>query len=82
MIAFAKDTGNPIPAAVLCGVGDTESGLEAAVGAFKRNPKSPVLEFLAAKVGPDLDAIVLQIDERLDEANIERPPMVEWWLSL
>ena len=42
----------------------------------------PVLEFLAAKVGPDLDAIVLQIDDRLDEENIERPPMVDWWLSL
>ena len=82
LIAFAKETGNPIPAAVLYGVGDSESGLEAAIGAFKRNSKSPVLEFLAAKVGPDLDAIILQIDERLDEANIDRPAMIEWWLSI
>lgn len=82
LIAFAKDTGNPIPAAVLYGVGDSESGLEAAVGAFKRNSKSPVLEFLAAKIGPDIDSIVLEIDERLDEANLPKPPMVEWWLSL
>ena len=45
LIAFAKETGNPIPAAVLYGVGDEESGLEAAVGAYKRTLKSPVLEF-------------------------------------
>lgn len=82
LIAFAKDTGNPIPAAVLYGVGDSESGLEAAVAAFKRNSKSPVLEFLAAKIGPNIDAIVLEIDERLGEANLPKPPMVEWWLSL
>ena len=81
LIAFAKETGNPIPAAVLYGVGDEESGLEAAVGAYKRTLKSPVLEFLAAKIGPDLDAIVKQIDERLEEADVPRPPMIEWWFS-
>ena len=44
---------------------------------IKRTLKSPVLEFLAAKIGPDLDAIVKQIDERLDEADVPRPPMID-----
>ena len=51
------------------------------MGAYKRTLKSPVLEFLAAKIGPDLDAIVKQIDERLEEADVPRPPMIEWWFS-
>ena len=66
---------------MLYGVGDAESGLEAAVGAYQRTLKSPVLEFLAAKIGPDLDAIVEQIDQRLEEADVPRPPMIEWWFS-
>jgi len=81
LIAFAKNTGNPIPAATLYGIGEPEAGLDAAVGAFTYSLKSPVLEFLAAKIGPDLDIIVEQIDERLDAADVERPLMVEWYLS-
>ena len=81
LIAFAKKTGNPIPAATLYGIGEPEAGLEAAVAAFTYSLKSPVLEFLAAKIGPDLDIIVEQIDERLEAADVERPGSVEWYLS-
>ena len=81
LIAFAQDTGNPIPAATLYGIGDAKAGLEAAVGALTYNSKSPVLEFLAAKIGPDLDIIVEQIDARLEAADVERPLMVDWYLS-
>ena len=81
LIAFAKDTGNPIPAATLYGIGDAQAGLEAAVGAFTYSLKSPVLEFLAAKVGPDLDVIVEQIDARLEAADVDRPLTVDWYLS-
>lgn len=81
LIAFAKDTGNPIPAATLYGIGDAQAGLDAAVGAFTYSLKSPVLEFLAAKIGPDLDVIVQQIDERLEEADVDRPLSIEWYLS-
>ena len=81
LIAFAQDTGNPIPAAILYDLKDEGAGLEAAVGAFIRNPKSPVLEFLAAKIGPNLDEIVLAIDAKLDEENAPRPKMISWWLD-
>ena len=81
LIAFATETGNPIPAAVLYEIGAAEAGLKAAVGAFMKSSKSPVLEFLAAKIGPDLDNIVMDIDEGLEAEGVMRPPMVEWWLS-
>ena len=72
---------NPIPAAILYDLKDEKSGLEAAVGAFICNPKSPVLEFLAGKMGPNLDEIVLAIDARLDEEHAPRPKMLQWWLD-
>ena len=81
LVAFAQDTGNPIPAAILYDLKDEKSGLEAAVGAFICNPKSPVLEFLAGKIGSNLDEIVLAIDARLDEEHAPRPKMLQWWLD-
>ena len=81
IVAFAEDTGNPIPAAILYGLNDHSSGLKAAVGAFKRNPKSPVLEFLAGRIGPDLDQIVLQIIAALEAENHGCPATLKLWRS-
>ena len=81
LVAFAQDTGNPIPASILYSLKDFDSGLEAAVGAFICNSKSPVLEFLAARLGPNLDDIVLAIDARLEEKDAPRPKRIQWWLD-
>ncbi len=81
LVAFAQDTGNPIPAAILYALGAQSAGLDAAVGAFICKPKSPVLEFLASKIGPELDSIVQAIDLRLKAENAPRPRMLQWWLD-
>ncbi len=79
LVAFAEDTGNPIPASVLYKVNAESYGLRAAIGAFRRNPKTPVLEFLAATVGPNIDDIVQQIIEELDSDIL--PPVLAWWMD-
>lgn len=79
LVAFAEDTGNPIPAAVLYGFNDERAAFQAAVGSFRRNPKSPVLEFLFARVGPNIDAFVARIVEELSSDGRPLPPMLEWW---
>ena len=81
LVAFAEDTGNPIPAAVLYGYNDERSAFRAAVGAFRRNPKSPVLEFLLARVGPQIDPFVAEIVAELKSDRRPLPPMLEWWDS-
>ena len=79
LVAFAEDTGNPIPASVLFRVNAESEGLRAAVGAFRRNPKSPVLEFLTATVGPDIENIVQNIVSELDADIL--PPILSWWMG-
>lgn len=79
LVAFAEDTGNPIPASVLYRVNAEEAGLKAAVGAFRRNPKTPVLEFLTATIGPEIETIVQDIVGELDSDIL--PPVLAWWMG-
>ena len=81
LVAFAEDTGNPIPAAVLYSFNDERAAFRSAVGAFRRNPKSPVLEFLLARVGPNIDKFVQQIIDELSSDGRELPPILDWWQS-
>ena len=58
LVSFAQETGNPLPAAALFRVNAYEDGMDAAVGALRKNPKSPVLKYIVAAIGPDIEHIV------------------------
>lgn len=66
LVSFARETGNPLPAAALFRVDAYEDGMDAAIGALKRNPKSPVVKYIVAAIGPDVDQIVEDLFEAFD----------------
>jgi len=66
LISFARETGNPLPAAALFRVDAYEEGIDAAVGALKKNPKSPVIKYVVAAIGPDVEQIIEDLFEAFD----------------
>lgn len=79
LIAFAAETGNPIPASALCRAQADADGIIAAVEALRSNPKSPVLAFLAATIGPNIKDIVYEIAKHFSAENL--PESVKWWME-
>jgi hypothetical protein len=74
LVGFAQETGNPLPAAALFRVNAYEDGMDAAVGALRKNPKSPVLKYIVAAIGPDIEHIV---EELFDAFEGELPICLE-----
>lgn len=66
LVSFASETGNPLPAAALFRVQAYEEGIDAAIGALRRNPKSPVIKYVVAAIGPDVEQIIEDLFEAFD----------------
>jgi len=66
LVDMAAETGNPIPAATLYRVKADDFGLKAAIAALNRNGKSPVVEYIAAAIGPNVDSIIQALQEAFD----------------
>ena len=69
LIQLAEDTGNPVPSAALLRAGATEDAISAATKALVRNPSSPVLEYMAATVGPDIKELALLLQKSLPQGE-------------
>jgi hypothetical protein len=67
---MAAETGNPIPAAALLRVGAIEEAITAGYKALEKNPKSPVLECMAATIGPDIEEILQALLKHLSKDNL------------
>ena len=78
LIAFAKDTGNPLPCAILCQIKAEDEGIKAGIAAFQKKPTSSVLEYLLGAVGPNIKEIASRIAEAFDEEDL--PEMLDWYL--
>ena len=74
LISFARETGNPLPAAALFRVDAYEDGMDAAIGALNKNPKSPVVKYVIAAIGPDVEQI---IEDLFDAFEDELPIALE-----
>jgi hypothetical protein len=74
LVSFARETGNPLPAAALFRINAYEDGMDAAVGALRKNPKSPVIKYIVAAIGPDIEHIV---EELFDAFEGDLPACLE-----
>lgn len=67
LVSFARETGNPLPAAALFRINAYEDGMDAAVGALRKNPKSPVIKYVVAAIGPDIEHIVEELFDAFED---------------
>ena len=70
LIQLAGETGNPVPSAALLRAGATEDAITAAAKALERNPNSPVLEYMAATIGPDISELVRLLQKEIPEGEV------------
>ena len=61
LVQVAGDLGSPWPAVALLRAGAVDAAAEAAVRALERDPSCPVIQWLAAVWGPDLDPLLTRM---------------------
>jgi hypothetical protein len=69
LVAVATETARPEPVAALLSAGHEAQALEAAARVLEREPGSPVIAWLAAVWGPDIDALLVRIVPHLRTAD-------------
>jgi hypothetical protein len=72
----ATETARPEPVAALLSVGNEAAALEAAARVLERDPRSPVICWLAAVWGPDIDGLLVRIVPHLRTAAAVRSLVV------
>lgn len=70
LVLAAGRTGRPEPAAALFAAGALDAGAEAAVRTLEANARAPVLPWLAAAWGPDLDEALCRLLPHLRTAEV------------
>jgi hypothetical protein len=72
LVAVATETARPEPVAALLSAGHETAALEAAARVLERDPRSPVIAWLAAVWGPDIDALLVRIVPHLRTSDAVR----------
>jgi hypothetical protein len=72
LLLIASEIARPEPVAALLSAGNSTLALEAAARVLERNPRAPVVAFLAAVWGPDIDALLVRIIPHLRTADAVR----------
>jgi folylpolyglutamate synthase/dihydropteroate synthase len=66
------ETARPEPVAALLSAGHETAALEAAARVLERDPRSPVIAWLAAVWGPDIDGLLVRIVPNLRTSEAVR----------
>ena len=67
---MAAETGNPIPASALMRVGAMDEAVIAGYKALEKYPKSPVLEYIAATIGPEIEEYLQLLIQKFSPTKI------------